>query len=341
MISRIAIFRALNLGDMLCIIPTVRAIRAAWPGADIHLIGLPWQKDFVRRFKHYFDHFIEFPGWPGLPEQEPDLERIPTFLRDVRNMRYDLLFQMQGNGEITNTLCATWGSQRMCGLRKPGEYAPDENMFPVSTDDEHEVIRFFKLLKCLDIPPRGTSLEFPIDESEESSARARLKSLKLEPHRFVCIHPGARDIRRRWPVDNFAFIANKLAHAPYPIVLTGSAQEAAILSSLQEKIDRPVINIVETFGHLSIGELAGMLKYARLLISNDTGVSHVASALKLPSVVIFSPYSNPHRWRPLDTQRHIIVSAEASRQPQFVLTQIEKAVRQTRLQPTGCLHELP
>src|SRR5690606_32991236 len=122
-ISKIAIFRALNLGDMLCVIPTIRAIRAAWPEADVYLIGLPWQKEFVRRFSQYFDHFIEFPGWPGLPEQEPDLARIPEFLSLVQHHQFDLLFQMQGNGEITNTLCATWGSKRLCGLRTSGGYA--------------------------------------------------------------------------------------------------------------------------------------------------------------------------------------------------------------------------
>lgn len=68
MAIRIAIFRALYLGDMLCSIPAVRAIRTAYPDAEIHLIGLPWQRDFVSPFDGYFNHFIEFPGWPDLPE---------------------------------------------------------------------------------------------------------------------------------------------------------------------------------------------------------------------------------------------------------------------------------
>src|SRR5688500_9888463 len=122
--SRIAVFRALYLGDMLCIIPTVRAIRNACPAASISLIGLPWQQDFVNRFPRYFDAFIEFPGWPGLPERIPDTCRIPDFLREIQRREFDLILQMQGNGILTNSLSMLWNGRLVAGLRKSNEWAP-------------------------------------------------------------------------------------------------------------------------------------------------------------------------------------------------------------------------
>lgn len=322
MISKIAIFRALHLGDMLCIIPTVRAIRMAWPSAEIALIGLPWQNDFVQRFNRYFDRFIEFPGWPGLPEREPDAEKILAFLDYIRSQKFDLVFQLQGNGEITNSMCMLWGAKRVSGLRKSGEYEAISSLFPVSQDGEHEITRFFKILHCLNIPVQGTDLEYPITREEEIKANQLLQSVGIRPHEFICIHPGARDVRRRWPVDNFAFIANQLATRDCSIVLTGSAEEAAVLSTLQENVLSPVINVVESFGHLTAGELAAILKRARMLVSNDTGVSHLAVALAVPSVIIFSRYSSFERWRPLNSKLHHAIPFEAANDAMNVLAKV-------------------
>lgn len=324
MTFKIAVFRALYLGDMLCAIPAVRAIRHAFPRAHISLIGLPWQKDLVPRFSRYFDAFISFPGWPGLPEQEPDDGAIAQFLHTVRAHHFDLVFQMHGNGVVTNSLCMRWGAARVCGLRKPGEYAPDETLFPVSEDGEHEILRFLKLPQCLGLPLQGTQLEFPL-LNEDRNTFARIRSaIGREPPEYVCLHPGARDPRRRWPVENFARAANQISACGYTLILTGSREETDLLNDLRQRIDGPVVNIVESFGHLTAGELAAVIGNARLLVSNDTGVSHIAAALCVPSVILFSPYSDIARWRPLDTNRHLAIPYQNARDLDYVQTRIKE-----------------
>jgi ADP-heptose:LPS heptosyltransferase len=87
---RIVVLRALKLGDLLCSVPVFRALRGAWPDAEIVLVGLPWAKGFVERYSCYLDDFCEFPGYPGLPECTPQLARIPRFLLELQAEHFDL-----------------------------------------------------------------------------------------------------------------------------------------------------------------------------------------------------------------------------------------------------------
>lgn len=337
-VTKIAVFRGLYLGDMLCIIPTIRAIRHAYPKAEIFLIGLPWQKDFAKRFQRYFNHFLEFPGWPGLPEQQPDAGEVLRFVEKIRAFNFDIIFQMQGNGDITNSMCMLWGSERVCGLRTTDGYAPDERLFPVSEDGEHEILRFFKLLAALDIEPRGAHLEFPITAQEEQHVRELLDAAGFASSGYVCLHPGARDVRRRWPVENFAFIASHIAAHGIPVVLSGSVEEKDLLRRLQEQIRTPVLNIVESFGHLGAGELAEIIRRSRLLVSNDTGVSHIAAALGTPSIILFSPYSDMRRWHPLDARTHMSIPFEQAMNTEYVLERTVAMLRDNKIDHGQPLH---
>lgn len=80
-IKKIVIFRALQLGDLLCSVPFSRALQQKFQKAKMTLAGLPWAKALVRRFPKYLDSFLEFPGYPGLPDISSDIKRIPDFFK--------------------------------------------------------------------------------------------------------------------------------------------------------------------------------------------------------------------------------------------------------------------
>jgi ADP-heptose:LPS heptosyltransferase len=300
---RVAIFRALQLGDLLCTIPALRAIRAALPRAEIVLIGLPWAISFVSRFDRYLDGFIEFPGYPGLPERPPQVGLIPAFLGEVQREGFDLAIQIHGAGTTTNPLVSLFGARRTAGFFQPGEYCPDPDRFVPYPRDGLELRRLLGLLQSLGVEPRGEELEFPIRGEDERAFTALPEARELERGSYVCVHPGASTPLRRWPRERFASVAEALAARGFRIVLTGTAGEASLTSAMARELGTPAIDLA---GRTDLGSLAVLLSRARMLVCNDTGVSHVADALHVPSVVI-STGDNPARWSPADRKRHRVL----------------------------------
>ncbi len=304
---RIAILRALQLGDLLCAVPAFRALRAALPRAEIVLVGLPWARTFVDRFSCYLDGFAEFPGFPGLPERAPDLERIPSFLRRVQAEHFDLALQMQGNGYIANPLTVLFGARLNAGFFTAGQYCPDPERFLEYPEGIPEVMRHLSLMEFLGVPARGTEQEFPVRDEDCQALRKIDEARALKPGEYICIHPGARMPERRWPPENFAAVADSLAGHGLQVVLTGTADEASLTQAVARAMKSKAIDLA---GRTNLGALAALLSGARLLVSNDTGISHLAAALRVPSVIVFT-VSDPARWAPLDLDLHRILRRDA------------------------------
>ncbi len=321
--QRVAVLRALQLGDMLCAVPAFRALRAALPDAEIILVGLPWAAAFVERFSAYLDGLLEFPGYPGLPERTPQLDQVPTFLTAARQQRFDLAVQMHGNGTLTNPLTVLLGARHRAGFFVPGQFCPDPDRFLPYPDLEPEVRRCLRLVEFLGAPPQGDHLEFPLSDEDHEALHDIPEARHLQPGSYVCVHPGARAADRRWPPDRFAAVADNLAARGLPVVLTGAAEEAHLTAAVAHAMATPPLDLT---GRTSLGALAALLQGARLAVCNDTGVSHVATAVGAPSVVIFSA-SEMHRWAPPDRERHRAVSARAGATPADVLAQAEELLK--------------
>jgi ADP-heptose:LPS heptosyltransferase len=297
--ATLAIFRALQIGDMLCAVPALRALRMALPAARITLVGLPWAEQFAARFSRYVDEFIVFPGHSAFPEQAVQQHMLADFYAGMRARRFDIALQMHGNGELSNLVARAFGARTTAGF---GDYRgnPGERFYPWP-DHGEEPQRLLDLIGLLGAPPCGSDLEFPITDADERELGASGLATGLTPDHYICIHPGARDPDKCWPAQRFAQVADRLAaEFGMPIVLTGAASEAHLTAAVASKMRSPAIDAA---GPVSIGAMAALMSRSRLLICNDTGVSHIAAGLKLPSVVIFSK-ADIRRWAPLDKQRH-------------------------------------
>lgn len=296
--KKIAIFRALQLGDMLCSIPAIRSLRKTYPNAEITLIGLPWAKSLLSRFPAYFDRVIDFKGWPGLPEQEIDSIAIIKQAQEIQNLEFDLILQMQGNGNLVNPMVELWAGKVSAGFYLPTVYYPNNGFFILYPNHLHEIERHLELMNYIGVPTFGYDMEFPIYEKDEQEFKEL--QLNVKSQKYVCIHPGSRGDWRQWPVGYFAKLGNYCAEKNMRVLITGTEEEIRIVQQVADLMNYDAIIVA---GKTTLGSMAVLIENAFVLISNCTGPSHIAAALKTPSVVI-SMDGEPERWAPLNKQLH-------------------------------------
>lgn len=306
--DRIAVFRALLLGDLLCATPVLRALKGAWPRSDLTLIGLPWARELAVRLPQV-DHFKAFPGFPGLPDTVPVISALPHFIAQMQRQHVDLLLQLHSSGALVNSLVACFGARQVAGFVEPGGYCSDPALHIAWPTRGHEIERLLCLTDQLGVARRGTRLEFPLVEADRAAARRLLPELDTAP--FACIHPGAHQPARRWPAQRFAAVADALAGDGLVVVLTGTIGEAGLTAQVAAQMRHAAIDLA---GCTALFTLGALIERCRLLVCNDTGVSHIAAALGTHSVVIGCG-SELERWAPLDHARHRMLPPRAAARP--------------------------
>ncbi len=298
--EKVAVLRALpGLGDLLCAVPALERLRAAMPNAHVALIGLASAREFVTRYTALIDELISIPGFPGLPEQPVDPAAVTTFLTTMQARRFDLAIQMHGSGGVTNVVTALLGAKLNAGYHVAGSWHPTGAFIPYPCALP-EPSRWTALADHMSLPEVDHGIGFPIVEAERHAIAT------LQPvGRYAIVHPGASEPERRWPADRFAVVADALAKQGYRVVLSGTTAEAPITAAVANAMCAPSLDLA---GRTSLGTLAALVEGAALLVTNDTGVSHLAVAVGTPSVVLFLA-SDRARWAPLDADRHRCVGS--------------------------------
>lgn len=311
---RIAVFRALYLGDMLLAVPALRALRQHFPTSEITLIGLPWASALRERYASYLDRFVEFPGFPGLKEVKGERERTRAFLAEQRAYGYDIVVQMHGSGPASNAFIGELKGKISVGYFKPGQEKRGRGLtlsapYPERTHEISRNLGLAALLGCRELDPR---LSFPLGPRDYAERERLLARAPGRRARLIGLHPGAKFASRRWPPTYFAALADELAASlDAQIILTGGKDDCSIVQDVVRSMRTKPLNLA---GQTSLGGLATLIARLDLFISNDTGPAHLACALDTPSITLFGP-ADYQRWAPLEQTRHVALRVPVACSP--------------------------
>ncbi|MFF0152130.1 glycosyltransferase family 9 protein [Micromonospora sp. NPDC005203] len=280
----ILVLRALGVGDLLTAVPALRALRAAYPGPELALAAPAWLSPLVDLVGGV-DRLVDTTG----------LER-PLRTGSAVSVAVNL----HGRGPGSHRLLAATRPDRLLAFANAEAGCGDGPPWSV---DEHEVDRWCRLLSWYDIPADGTDLGL------------RRPGAAGLPTGVTVLHPGSKVPAKRWPAERFAALARALTDQGHRVLLTGSADERALVAQVADAAGLSSDAVLA--GRTDLGALAALVANARVVVSGDTGVAHLATGFGTPSVVLFGPVPPAHWGPPVDRPRHRVLWAGARDWPRW------------------------
>jgi len=281
----ILLIRMTSLGDIILTLPAIRAIRQYFPLHHVAMLTSLEYIDLVSEIP-YLDEIITFD------RRGKELFETIRVVRQLRKRKFDLVIDLHGKFR-TRLLSGLSGGGQRIGSRRDA-YPPNTH-----TIDDH-----FQLLSTIGIQANDRSLEFYVNTANQRFAHELLSDkLLLNGQLKVGVFPGAAWDYKRWPVDRFAEVADRIVRQyNAAILLFGGPSEAELLGQVRDSMRTDPI----LFGtNLQIGQLAALISSCDQFVSNDTGPAHIAVALGIPTIVLFG-VTNHLKFGPFDPMHTVI-----------------------------------
>jgi lipopolysaccharide heptosyltransferase I len=311
-LTRFLIVRLGALGDVVHAIPVAAALRRAFPSAKIDWLVSAAHHEILQ-IVPVVDRRLVIRDRGGETGGESAGASLASAVRELRRAKYDVTLDLQGL--LKSALLARCsGAARVIGFASPyareglarlfytDAYDPGRGGMYDPRETRHVVEINLGLLQVLGLNP-GTP-EFPIQRVESATARC---ASERAVGRYALLNPGAAWPNKRWPAARFGALAAALRerHGLMSVALWGPGEEA-----LADEIIATSRGAAVPSGRTTIADLVALARGAAVMVSGDTGPTHIASAVGTPLVGIYGP-TRPARNGPMAPE-DITVSRDAS-----------------------------
>lgn len=285
-LRRFLVIRPGGIGDAVLLVPVIRSLKKKYPDCRIDILA-------EKRNSQVFDLC------PAVDAVYHYDQRSDLF--GVLGRRYDVVIDSEQWHRLSAVLARLVRSKMKIG------YGTNERwrMFthPVEyRQNQHETHNFFRLLEPLGVKSsclsRDAFLVVPVAEKEQ--AEGLLADVAARP--FVVLFPGASIAERRWPPENFRELATRLMDRGIPSVVVGSDEDWMAGA----RICRGLAQALNLAGKTSLAGTAAVMQRAKVLVSGDSGVLHLAVGSGVPTASLFGP-GIAAKWAPRG-DNHIVLN---------------------------------
>jgi heptosyltransferase-3 len=297
------LIRLRSIGDAVLTTPSITALRRFLPAAQIDIL-LEDRVAPVLVGHSAIDNIIAYPSDNFLAQMK--------ILRGLRAQRYDVVYNLHG-GTTSTFLTALTGARHKVGFgHYRYGYLYNHLSIPAldfwRSADLQSTEQQLAMLGWTGVPVSDRPWpSLPIDEAAKKSVNDKLAAQGIgEDRPLVLLHPAAAFTSKQWPAEKFAQAADHFSSQGFSVVAVAAQNEETILRQLRESS----VSGVHTFADLTLPEITALAARTHLFIGNDSGIAHIAAAVKTPSVVIFGP-SNITHWRPFTDAPNAVVDSPA------------------------------
>ena len=271
---KILVIRFSSLGDVVLTTALFPNLRARWPEAEITVLTKP----------AYANVFDNNPSVDHVRLFDPTRQTFLQLATEIRGEGFDTIIDLHGNMRswvlrLLASAPVTVAVEKAAIARRMLVYFKRRPRSLARSVRE-------RILDCL-VP-----LEAPVVNQDTQLFPVVTPSLLLahgiDPDKkLIGIAPGAMHNTKRWSPERFAEAANRLGAFPNAmVVIVGDKSDRAVAERVSKLISAPCKNLV---GWTDLKELIAIVSQFSILLTNDSGVMHVAEALKVPLVAIFGP----------------------------------------------------
>jgi lipopolysaccharide heptosyltransferase II len=306
-VRRVLVVRLRSIGDTVLATPSLYALRRFLPHVRIDVLLESWVAPVLEGCE-FMDNVITV-------ERGSTVARA-RLARRLRAESYDVAYNLHG-GTTATLLTRSSGARHRVGYsnyqysRLLNHAAPPATEL-WGTEKTHSVEQQLALLGWTGVPVSDRPpTRLTVTEKAQASVAERLRRARVDEAKpLALIHPAAAFDTKQWATINFARVAENLSARGFNCVAIAAPNEQRIVNALIEN-SQAAIN---AFTDLSLPEVTALAARSRLFVGNDSGVAHIAAAVRAPSVVIFGS-SNVAHWRPWAVAPSEVVREELPCQP--------------------------
>ena len=294
-VGRIAVLRGGGLGDLLFAVPALYALQAAYPEAEITLLG---SAVAAALFAGRSSPVAEVMVLPPIPGVQAGAAAAPAELEELfgqlQQRRFDLAVQVHGGGRNSNPVLLRLEPRHSVGTRTR-DAAQLERSIPYVLQ-QHEVLRALEVVGLAGADPVELEPRIELTRGEAEQVR--------EPG-LVVLHPGGTDPRRRWPPDRFGAVAAALDADGARVVVVGDRADASLAAEVVRAARAAGARegVTSVAGRIDLAGLVGLLARSGGLVGNDSGPRHLAAAVGTPTASVYW-FGNLINAGPLSRARH-------------------------------------